>query len=843
MSESTKRVSKRKLEQKEEEEWNLEHKAKKFKSLCSGLGEYECDTIEHLKKYHYFINLNYSALKLGSLSLGRNNTYFYCHGLGIKLVGKTKCNVCLYQSDLLRDPYYFFDKFWVKEFCIFLDKSENRKWIQPTLNFDAHSQCFIINICQNNRTIKWTLSKTNLKRVDDVSGEPWISNDETNINSKYLINEFKKYFSNSLKYCRGISGHEWCTEKIFGCSMPTAKWINNGELIIHHKCLLKSKKSQCKNCKILNANINRIKGKNNYNQVPSKHTGNIYLNSNQKNMKIQQLKLEKKMLTQELLFNVNYIEKLKKEYSVCFIEKDTENIDKYGRLVLYVLKNYFDIKQGLIDGEDEAKIDFIHDQFKYAKRRYDDYKNKSEHDQRKGMKWSVATIDFASELLSKGRGTYKKAHDSSAIQLPSLGSIKRRLLKFRHTDMSSMDIMNDIGDELTLYFGSIEEAQSHIFDISFDEMILSDEANVNVSDYTINGRPAHYNDDNLLIDVRQKLFNFNNDKTDNFGGSKHMMQVTLRSSTSGFIWHCPYWGSEKGLSSTQILCYIEEDFLLPLKLCLNVEISSMHGDLHTHHQQYILYKTGSKILELLNGPIEIPILFYENDKVLFIPDKDHSIKAIRNAMHNNKNNKYISWSAILTAFKLDTENDCQILEFSHQAIYLNNWTKMNMKLIFELLDIKAILALKELDAKHGIAKLTKTVEMLEVIYKFYIGKHLNINVGYKYVKITSLNSPWFTETQKFYTALITFISNFFPELANITLLSIHGLYYGMRKLAILILSSGQNFYFCPFKFGEAISELCFCKIRAANKAIAKDYGTGIAYQNAAFHRSNVAANK
>ncbi len=77
------------------------------------------------------------------------------------------------------------------------------------------------------------------------------------------------------------------------------------------------------------------------------------------------------------------------------------------------------------------------------------------------------------------------------------------------------------------------------------------------------------------------------------------------------------------------------------------------------------------------------------------------------------------------------------------------------------------------------------------------------------------------------------------DLAWITKVSLHGHYYGMRDLAIEILSSDQGYYFCPFAFGEGICEGFFSKLRFINKAIAADYATGKGNMNSQQHRKVV----
>eukprot|EP01084_Bolivina_argentea_P292324 502527_1 len=109
------------------------------------------------------------------------------------------------------------------------------------------------------------------------------------------------------------------------------------------------------------------------------------------------------------------------------------------------------------------------------------------------------------------------------------------------------------------------------------------------------------------------------------------------------------------------------------------------------------------------------------------------------------------------------------------------------------------------------------------------------------MKVTELESSWFEKTKLCFNELMSWIDERWEKvvgkkLAVITKVSVHGLYYGMKKLAEEILSAGEGFYFCPFKFGEAICELLFSKLRSMNKATAGDYATGIALLNSSAHR-------
>merc|ERR1711902_115613 len=102
--------------------------------------------------------------------------------------------------------------------------------------------------------------------------------------------------------------------------------------------------------------------------------------------------------------------------------------------------------------------------------------------------------------------------------------------------------------------------------------------------------------------------------------------------------------------------------------------------------------------------------------------------------------------------------------------------------IYHLFSMKNILAFKDIGSRHFIAKLSKTVDFLEFVYKFYIGHYMKIEVKHKHFIVTNLESSWFVETKEAFTNLIGFIDAKFTSIAVITRLSVHGLFYGMNYL-------------------------------------------------------------
>ena len=128
------RRSKRKREEVDRLEYAKEHANKRCKSLCSGLLEYEVETLKHLKKYYYFTKANYDELSLHSLHLRRNDAYFFCNCDAAKVPGFSKCKSCVDGSQKIKMYYNFFDKTWIKEICKFLDSSNNKQWIPFTIS-------------------------------------------------------------------------------------------------------------------------------------------------------------------------------------------------------------------------------------------------------------------------------------------------------------------------------------------------------------------------------------------------------------------------------------------------------------------------------------------------------------------------------------------------------------------------------------------------------------------------------------------------------------------------------------------------------------------------------------
>eukprot|EP01084_Bolivina_argentea_P311870 539884_1 len=290
--------------------------------------------------------------------------------------------------------------------------------------------------------------------------------------------------------------------------------------------------------------------------------------------------------------------------------------DIYGKMINFTLENYLDIKNGLTqNGDDETKLQIIFDQLKYAKRLNDDIVNDTGSNQRKGHRWSSASIDWMCEILSKSPGLYSKLQKSTGLQMATVSNVKSKILKFRHVDMLHIGIVDEIKQQLVLHFGSMEEALKNKYDLSFDEITMGDDVNINMSNYAMEGRAAYLNSDNLLQDLRRKLYAVNNNIIDDISGSKYEMQLVIRSSTSNFVYYGPHFGSASGLSAPEIWSHVEDDFLFPLKVNLDIEISSIHIDLCSHHQQYILIRTGAKNLkELLGKPILIEIEFYDRNR-------------------------------------------------------------------------------------------------------------------------------------------------------------------------------------------------------------------------------------
>ncbi len=73
-----------------------------------------------------------------------------------------------------------------------------------------------------------------------------------------------------------------------------------------------------------------------------------------------------------------------------------------------------------------------------------------------------------------GSRFYKTSIDANVFFGPHISGIKKQILSFRHTNMSSAEMMAEIGNELVLHFGSIEKALEQVYDLVFDEAVLSD---------------------------------------------------------------------------------------------------------------------------------------------------------------------------------------------------------------------------------------------------------------------------------------------------------------------------------------------------------------------------------
>eukprot|EP01083_Nonionella_stella_P211332 764228_1 len=403
---------------------------------------------------------------------------------------------------------------------------------------------------------------------------------------------------------------------------------------------------------------------------------------------------------------------------------------------------------------------------------------------------------------------------AKAFFMPSHGHIKHKVLQGRHTDMTSVDIIHELRDRLIECYGSIQAAINDTFDLSWDEITIDDGMHINVSNFAADGRPSYLQSDNTLECVRHVLFNVNYDKVDDMAGSKYILQLVIRGTTSSFVWYGPHFGSLSGLSAMNILGHVEDDFLLAAKLCLDFEISAIHFDLCGHHQQYFLYRTEKRTLKALIGrPILIDIEFYtRNRQVVLVPDKDHSIKALRNYIYNHPN-KWTDWYSLKRARELDLQSTDPVLELETTTLYLDRFNKMNMKYIYNLFCKKNILSFRLLDAKHSIPKLAKTLDFVEKIYDCFMGHCLNLKLKPDNFTIDSLSHNWFDSFKKAYESLCGFIDNYACDMADITRLSLSGLYHGLVYIAKQILSSDGDAFYCPAKSGEAIVEKLFSKIR------------------------------
>eukprot|EP01084_Bolivina_argentea_P223875 378689_1 len=716
MSSKKARHSKRKRNQVEAEEWDEEHVNKKHKTLCSGLLDFDTETIQHLKTYHYlFPTINFNELSLSSLQqhISRSDTFFFCGGEGIKICSKSgKCQQCIDGSSRIQSVYNIYDITNVKEVCRFLEASEKKAWKPLSIsssvdeNNVAHFTLTIDQEYTKNRMVRFEISPDKFEIFDDRKTEPnKTSKAGTNIDCKYLLKTVGRTTGgvpNSMIFCGGITGYDWLDERTFGCNRKQTRWVSNApnSLITHKLCKLVYKKQKgpiqkprCIKCKSLKQVIDNMKVKGNYNKMPSKHTPAKDMNAKQREMKVDELRAENKKLKDELKAVNKELNDLRETFSISYFETDIEENHKFGKMIRYVLNNYNEIKNGMMNGYDTSKIDFVYDQFKIAQRKYEDYCNGMGPKKVYGIRWSVATKEFAQDIFTKGSGAYKTAHNSPAMELPSLSRVKETIMKYRHTNMSAIEWCDEVIYELIFRFGSIEEALKQVYDAAFDEVGVENDSSVNSSNFTLDGRAAYHVSDALLDNTRNSLYNAKNNLVDDLDGSKQMMVFVLRSSTSDFVWYGPHFGSAKGLTAIQIQAHFEDDFLLPLLLNVGIMITSIHLDMASAHQKYIRHKTGiAHQKELLGKAIKIFIKFY-NCYVLVICDKDHCVKALRNAVTN-----CILYTPLKQAWNWDRKQTHPVLECHEETFNLNRFNKMNMKYIFDLFDMKTILSLKEINA-------------------------------------------------------------------------------------------------------------------------------------------------
>ncbi len=567
-----------------------------------------------------------------------------------------------------------------------------------------------------------------------------------------------------------------------------------------------------------------------HNGKASKFTANKYLSRTQLITRIQDLKMDQIEVFDESKKKLSLLNRYNKLYGISIMENDVKQNDEYGIMVKFLLTKYDEIKTGLrVDNDwNDDKIDVMFDNMKYAARRYDDWsKNDNRARKVKGIRWSVAMIDMVSTMGSK----LKNVRNTKSMFLPSMGSIQRLVLRFRHTHMSSMDIITEFANALILFFETWEIAMGHIYDLCFDEIIVSDDTELNPNTFELAGRPHFYESDDHLEGLKHALFRKNNNENMPLNGSKYIMQYIVRSRTSGFVWSGPHFGSDSGLSALEILCYGEYELMLPVKLNLDIEFGAFHADCNSKHQQYMLKKSGAKKLkDLMGGVIMLKFDFYEKKERPWVNDKDHGIKGNRNYVCNAPKTEDVWWQPLVMALEWDFKQDTPVLELSRESLFLNAWSKMDMKWIHQLFCLKNILAFKDIASRIFIPKLSKTIEFIELTHDFYIGKYMNTKVGHKYCKIRKLESDWFDETKESFDKLTDFIEKHCASMSDITKLGVHGLYYGMNYLAHEVLETTEH-YFCAFKSGEAIVEKLFCKARGQNKDSTNHYATLIASDN------------
>eukprot|EP01083_Nonionella_stella_P300253 1023977_1 len=179
----------------------------------------------------------------------------------------------------------------------------------------------------------------------------------------------------------------------------------------------------------------------------SKNTSACYMNAVQREMKINELKETVKELKENLFQVRREIGELRETFAISYFESHQAKNDSFAVMVRFVLEHFEDV--------------------------------------RKGIRWSIATREFADEIYSRGSGAYKTAHKSDALVLPSLSGVKARMLKYRHTDMTSVDWCDELRYELVFRYGSMEEARRNIFDVAMDEVGLGDDVHCNTTNFSL----------------------------------------------------------------------------------------------------------------------------------------------------------------------------------------------------------------------------------------------------------------------------------------------------------------------------------------------------------------------
>eukprot|EP01084_Bolivina_argentea_P253723 426312_1 len=833
--------SKRKLNEIKSNE--SEQTTKKGKHLCSGLLSMDHCVINNLIKHWTLLNIDYDGLNLNKLKIIRN-IYYFCDGQQKATdIAVPQCVECTNAMKSFQAVYELYMDPFILCICKFLNESygkiQRNTWSACHVSTISNTKPFqfMLQVHSNHlkhRNIVYNITKDNIEQITDIKhAKPKLypfSNNECTLQK--LIKFFSKKVGITNKCCEGIkNAFEYFTESNYGVPFNSARWIYNEQYIVHKDCVIFSKQKVCSKCISLRHSIQKRMKKNaKQNGNPSKFTANQHLSHSQlitrnKNLKMHQIKVNHEAKKKFLLLN-----RYNKLYGISVMESDAKKNDEYGLMVQFLLSKYDDIKTGLqVDNNwKDDKICILFDQFKYAARRYQDW---SQNDNRaravNGIRWSAAMLNMGFTMMGK----LKNVRDSKSMFIPSTSSIQKIVLKFRHTDMSSMDILTEFQNALILFFGTWENVMKDILDLCFDEIIVSDDTELNPNTFEMAGRPYFHQSNDHLQGLKHALFRKNNNENMPMNGSKYIMQYIIRSRTSGFVWNGPHFGSDSGLSALEILCYGEYELMLPVKLNLDIEFGAFHCDCNSHHQQYILKKSGKKTLkQLLGDVIMLKFDFYDKKEMPLIPDKDHGIKGNRNYICNAPKTEYVWWNPLVVAFEWDCVQDTSVLELSRDCLFLNAWNKMDMKWIHHLFSMKNILAFKDIAARIFIPKLSETIEFIELTHDFYIGKYMNIKVGHKYCQIRNLESDWFVETKDSFNKLIDFIEKHCTSMANITKLSVHGLYYGMNYLAHEVLENTDH-YFCAFKSGEAIVEYLFSKVRGQGKATTTHYATVIGSDN------------